>query len=85
MELQSREIGVIQLELDGQGRRYPRILISEGSEREERQCCTSSLACGNNAEGTDWDVNVPRKAYVDEGLATGIDQRIAWKSIYVAC
>lgn len=29
---------------------------------------------------TDWDVNVPRKAYVDEGLAIGIDHRIAWKA-----
>jgi len=26
---------------------------------------------------TDWDVNVPRKVYVDDGLAIGIDHRIA--------
>ena len=31
MELQSREIGLVQLESDGQGRRYPRILIPERS------------------------------------------------------
>jgi len=31
MELQSREICLVQLESDGQGVRYPRILISERS------------------------------------------------------
>lgn len=31
MELQSREIGLVQLESDVQGCRYPRVLISERS------------------------------------------------------
>ena len=53
MELQSREVGLVQLESDGQGRRYPGIFIPKRNVNVVlyRDDNTNELGCECAAQG----------------------------------